>query len=672
MFDIIQLAGESPAFPHRAEGRGAVVSSEPIPGGGPDGEQPVPAAPDGVPGSAASAAAGEPEWDAAADLQRLLDDVEAGREQVPPEDEQVPGPRVWFSLAGTTDPAEVDVAGLAEGGPVNTMAPGPVLAAVADMACDPAVVTALTDDQLLGLAGAGRRLTARGAWVTQAAVAEFAARRVEPDPKKAGPFGFTRFAAGELAPELVITTAAAEEAMARARAARRLPACRALLREGMISEFALTIITDATFCLTGDGAAEADKLLAAAAPALTPGQLRAMCTRTVLMIDPAAARRRKESAARGAKVTRFQEYSGNAALCGRALPPDQVLASSAHIDACARALRQAGVPGTLEQLRAAAFLDLTRGRDPLDRLTAAPDSTAGQPAGGSQTRDPDRGARHGHQNDAGQDGPDDSDSQLSGDLDGGPDRPDDDRCDDDSGPDGGGPGTGDRPRPGSRPRAGDAAPVRATITLLVPAGTLLGWSNAPGEIGGFGLLDPQTTRDMTQAAAAHPETRWCVTVIGDDGTATAHGCAPGPRPWTPSPRDGPGPPPSHAEQAAQVTALLRRLRVQLAPIAQGTCDHRDYSDRYVISRKVKHLIKARTIKCTAPCCNRPAADADADHTIPWPDGPSCQCNLGAPCRYHHRNKQAPGWRLEQPEPGIMVWHTPSGRTHTTRPTKYMI
>ena len=92
----------------------------------------------------------------------------------------------------------------------------------------------------------------------------------------------------------------------------------------------------------------------------------------------------------------------------------------------------------------------------------------------------------------------------------------------------------------------------------------------------------------------------------------------------------------------------------------------------MISRKLKHLMHARAAKCTAPGCNRPAAEADADHTIPWPAGPSCECNLGAPCRYHHRNKQAPGWHLEQPEPGVMRWRNPSGRTHTTYPAKYMI
>ena len=38
------------------------------------------------------------------------------------------------------------------------------------------------------------------------------------------------------------------------------------------------------------------------------------------------------------------------------------------------------------------------------------------------------------------------------------------------------------------------------------------------------------------------------------------------------------------------------------------------------------------------------------------------------CRHHHRRKQAEGWWLEQPEPGVLVWHTPAGRTYTTTPT----
>ena len=318
-----------------------------------------------------------------------------------------------------------------------------------------------------------------------------------------------------------------------------------------------------------------------------------MCVKVVKMIDPAAAQQCKDRAAKEARVERFQEYSGNAALCGRDLPPEEVLASSQHVDACARALRAAGLPGTLPQLRTLAFLDLTQGLDPLNRLTAAdanatdqapcqtdvPNSrTEAGPAGGSAEGDREEPA-----------GEDDGDGHGPG---GGVGRRP-----------GGPPGPGG----GARARPRDTAPVKAVITLLVPAGTLLGWSSAPGEVAGFGLLDPQATRDLTAAASHHPQTRWCVTVVGPDGTAAAHGCAPGRHPWTPGQhrtggggRDGPGPArdgpldPGAAERAAQVTALLRWLRVRLAPIAKGHCDHRHYSQRYVISRTVKDLITYRS------------------------------------------------------------------------------
>jgi hypothetical protein len=42
---------------------------------------------------------------------------------------------------------------------------------------------------------------------------------------------------------------------------------------------------------------------------------------------------------------------------------------------------------------------------------------------------------------------------------------------------------------------------------------------------------------------------------------------------------------------------------------------------------------------------------------------------GPLCRHHHRAKQAQGWQLTQPEPGVLVWRTPSGRTYVTTPTE---
>ena len=86
--------------------------------------------------------------------------------------------------------------------------------------------------------------------------------------------------------------------------------------------------------------------------------------------------------------------------------------------------------------------------------------------------------------------------------------------------------------------------------------------------------------------------------------------------------------------------------------------------------QLKHLVRARSATCDAPGCQAQAVYADLDHTVPWPDGPTDQCNLAPRCRTHHRAKQAPDWTVEQIAPGVTRWTLPSGRTHATTPTRY--
>ncbi|HEY2264181.1 MAG TPA: hypothetical protein VGI96_16275, partial [Streptosporangiaceae bacterium] len=59
-----------------------------------------------------------------------------------------------------------------------------------------------------------------------------------------------------------------------------------------------------------------------------------------------AVRKRKEKARREARVRSFREESGNAGISGREMPSVEVLASMQHVEDRARALRDAGVPGT--------------------------------------------------------------------------------------------------------------------------------------------------------------------------------------------------------------------------------------------------------------------------------------------------------------------------------------
>ena len=133
------------------------------------------------------------------------------------------------------------------------------------------------------------------------------------------------------------------------------------------------------------------------------------------------------------------------------------------------------------------------------------------------------------------------------------------------------------------------------------------------------------------------------------------------------------PPPGHGPPGPMtLRGLLDFLNIsQLTPVIRGPCQHARAEHRYRPSRRLRHLIRARNATCAAPGCGRRAASCDLDHTRPHHQGGrTCECNLAPLCRHHHRCKQAEGWRLEQPEPGVLVWRTPAGRTYTTTPTQY--
>jgi hypothetical protein len=495
------------------------------------------------------------------------------------------------------------------------------------------------------------------------------------------------FPDAELGMELVTSQNAARDTMDMATDLEtRYPHTRQALAAGLIDEDRARIIWRPTRCLSDADAAYADELLAGLAPRLRYDQLARKATAVAMKLDPEAFKRGKEQArADRQRVAAGREDSGNAFLSGRELATEDVLASKAHIDALAAALRRGGLPGTLRHLRVLAYVDLTQGRDPLGRLTgprpAGPAGQAGQGGSGSPAVGHDspgdapepHGASRGEagtgeaDGTGGHDSTDtvDGDSDDDASWDGCPDMTqwqherrgtteDDDHHDD---------------GPGARP--GPPAPFPAMINLTVPAGTAYGWSTAPGDIGGWGLLDPDDTRRLLQAASMHPRTRWRVTPLAPNGTALAHGRARGPHPWIPPPatgggtRDGPD-----TRQAAALAELLRDLNVTLTPIAKDSCDHASREDRYTPSRTLTDLIRARTARCTAPGCAAHAASCDLDHTHPYPAGITCQCDLAPACRRHHRCKQAPGWQLTQPQPGIMHWTTPSGRSYTTKPTVY--
>jgi hypothetical protein len=144
-------------------------------------------------------------------------------------------------------------------------------------------------------------------------------------------------------------------------------------------------------------------------------------------------------------VERWAEDSGNAALAGRELPPDEVFAADQRITWWAGELRRAGLDGGIDELRTRALLDLLLGRD----------SRPGQDGAGTAP----------------------AASSASGFA-----------------------GTA----PGISPAGGFAG----RVALTVPLATLAGLADRPGEIPGFGPVDPWPARDLAAAAAGNPKTTW--------------------------------------------------------------------------------------------------------------------------------------------------------------------
>jgi hypothetical protein len=193
------------------------------------------------------------------------------------------------------------------------------------------------------------------------------------------------FPDAELGMELVTSPGAARDTMDLAGDLQmRLPRTWAALGAGVIDEDRARLIWRPTRCLSDADAAYADELLAGLAPGLRYDRLARKASAVAMKLDPEAFKRGKEQArADRQRVVAGREDSGNAFLSGRELATEDALASKAHIDALAAALRRGGLPGSLRHLRVLAFTDLTQGRDPRDRLTARPAGQAGHGGCGS-------------------------------------------------------------------------------------------------------------------------------------------------------------------------------------------------------------------------------------------------------------------------------------------------
>jgi hypothetical protein len=529
--------------------------------------------------------------------------------------------------------------GFGQSEPLDLAAPEPALAMLADRASgEGRMFAGVNDDELCGLLGARRRLAARQEWETLAALAELIRRRPAANLKLSGPGVMPRVwregTAAEVSVQLAVTERAATMLLGLAwDLAVKLPRTSRMLRDGVIDLDKAHLIAAACANLNPAQAGEAEDILFST-PDIeqkTRSVIRDRAARAVMEVDPDAAQRRREDAVRDRRVEIRPEDSGNAWIAARELPPAAVLAVDRKLTARARQFKKAGIPGTMDELRALAFLERFGEADPLGDLGT--------------------GDGHGGQ-----------DPRLGGDPGQG--------------------GTG-----GTGPRTpGSGGGTVTHVNLTAPAADMTQQASRPGEMRGTGPVDPGTIRDMTGRAARDPRSTWCFTVTDEHGRPMAHACGrPGPddparrRSREPGKPDSSGPPgtatliridrgPPGSFGTWRYRQGDRDLILEFEDLA-GECDHRHRAAGHDPGKHLRHLTGVLNAECTFPTCRTPEHDSDYEHSTPYEDGGiTCLCTCGPMCRRNHRGKQQHGWTVQGTgQPGWFTWTLPSGRTYTTGP-----
>ena len=163
-------------------------------------------------------------------------------------------------------------------------------------------------------------------------------------------------------------------------------------------------------------------------------------------------------------------------------------------------------------------------------------------------------------------------------------------------------------------RIDPATAPRAEVGVLVPMMTLLGLSEQPATLEGYGPIDADTARKLT----------------------------------------------AHAPS-------FRRILTH--PVSSTILDVDRTS--YRPPADLKRWLALRDGTCRFPGCGRSARFCDIDHTTGWAEGGVTSAdNLGHLSKRHHTVKTESRWKVEQREPGRLTWTSPTGAIRTTDPPPF--
>ena len=577
--------------------------------------------------------------EAAADEMLALDAASTGRR----------GPGQAGSARTFPGVSDSRAAGFGVGMAWDVMPGCPQLAVAADAAVDGGgpgdCFSGAADHELVGLVCAWDRLEAHMAARKLVALAEVFRRNpedgFEPGPGQM-PAVVHEFTRDQLALALGESRAAADWLLTVAwHLATRLGATLDVLRDGIITRGKAELIVRLTQFLDDDEARAVEAKILGRAGRLTPGGLRSALARAVMEVAPEKARERRQSAARFARVERWAEDSGNAALMGRELPPDEVLACDQRICWWAGELGRRAWRAGWTSCAPARSWTWSSARTP---APAGPgDGCRRQQGGGRQAGRRRWGGGWRRGTAASGCGP----GWWRGGRvrrTGHPDRP-----------------AGHRGRPGGPARravrAGPGRPVAGSRPgrrrRAEPEDDLVRDGHRPARPRRRPRL--RTARTQEQQETRRPRRRRA-------GAGFS---------FTPASRDGP--PGGYGTWRLRIPGGGPDLIVAIDTLDAHDCQHQYQARGHDPGVKLRHLSQVRHATCTSPICRRPASQCDFEHNTPYEaGGRTCLCNGGPKCRHDHRLKQQPGWKVDQLPDGTFRWTTPAGRSYDTEPTRYPI
>jgi hypothetical protein len=123
-----------------------------------------------------------------------------------------------------------------------------------------------------------------------------------------------------------------------------------------------------------------------------------------------------------------------------------------------------------------------------------------------------------------------------------------------------------------------------------------------------------------------------------------------------------------ADLAREIAADAVLKRLVYDPLSGALLDHGRTT--YRPPAALADFLRARDVYCRSPICRRRALDAELDHIVPYPGGPTSADNMAGYCTHDHHMKHAPGWQVRIHDDGGLEWITPTGHRYLSRHYDY--